>query len=205
MKWNENSGGSTFEQAPVGTHIARCIKLIDLGTQEGEYQGVKNSKRQCVITWELPGTLMTEGESKGKPFTVSKFYTQSLGEKANLRKDLINWRGRDFTPEELSGFEAKNILGKPCMVSITLNDKAKAKVSGVMALPKGMPCPDQVNPSVIFGLDEFDKDVFESLGKGIKAMIEASPEYKNMLKGDSFVDAAQTFTNDDAFDQDIPF
>ena len=205
MKWNENSGGSTFEQAPVGTHIARCIKLIDLGTQEGEYQGVKNSKRQCVITWELPSTLMTEGESKGKPFTVSKFYTQSLGEKANLRKDLINWRGRDFTPEELSGFEAKNILGKPCMVSITLNDKAKAKVSGVMALPKGMPCPDQVNPSVIFGLDEFDKDVFESLSKGIKAMIEASPEYKKMLKGDSFVDIAQTFTNDDSFDQDIPF
>jgi hypothetical protein len=54
----------------------------------------------------------------GKPFTVSKFYTASLGEKANLRADLKNWRGRDFTDEELAGFEAKNILGKPCMLSV---------------------------------------------------------------------------------------
>ena len=53
MKW-QDSGGGDFEQPPVGTHVARCIKVIDIGTQKGEYQGKANSKRQCIIGWELP-------------------------------------------------------------------------------------------------------------------------------------------------------
>ena len=142
----KESGSAEFEQPPVGTHVARCIKLIDIGTQEGEYQGKATRKRQIIIGWELGNELMSEGEYAGKPFSVSKFYTMSLGEKANLRKDLSNWRGRDFTPEELAGFEAKNLLGKCCMVSLTENDKGRARVTGVMALPRGMSQPAQVNP-----------------------------------------------------------
>jgi len=203
MKWSDTGGGD-FEQPPVGTHVARCIKLIDLGTKAGEYQGVKNNKRQVAVTWELPNTLMTTGEAAGKPFITSKFYTQSLGEKANLRKDLINWRGRDFTPDELSSFEAKNILGKPCMLSITLNEKKKAKITGVMALPKGMECPPQVNPTVIFSLDEFDKTVFESLSKGIKEMVEASPEYHRLGNKDEFKDEFdKTFKDTDGSDDTL--
>ena len=205
MKWSDTGGGD-FEQPPAGTHIARCIKLVDIGTHKSDYQGVISFKRQVIITWELPNTLMTEGEFAGKPFVTSKFYTQSLGEKANLRNDLINWRGRDFTPDELSSFEAKNILGKPCMLSITINEKKKAKITGVMALPKGMECPTQVNPSVVFSLDEFDRNVFESLSKGIKAMVEASPEFQHLGKKDEFKDAADHNFTDDNFHNDlIPF
>jgi len=156
MKLTEG-GGKEFEQAPIGTHVARCIKVIDVGTQFGEYQGKPNAARKIVVSWELPNELMTEGDFEGKPFIVSKFYTASLSEKANLRKDLVNWRGRDFTPEELQGFDSKNILGKPCMVQITTSEKGKSKVTGVMSLMKGTACPPQVNESVYFSLerDEF--------------------------------------------------
>lgn len=183
MKWKD-SGGTDFEQPPIGTHVARCIKLIDIGTQQGEYQGKATYRRQVIIGWELPNELMSEGEHAGKPFTVSKFYTASLGEKANLRADLKNWRGRDFTDEELAGFEAKNILGKPCMLSVTLNDKGKARVTGVMALPKGTPVPDQFNESLFFSLEhaDFKPEVFEALSEGYKKMIRVSPEYMELTK-----------------------
>lgn len=180
MKWKD-TGGNDFEQAPTGTHIARCVKLIDIGTQRGEYQGKATVRRQCVIGWELPTELMTEGDAAGKPFTVSKFYTASLGEKANLRKDLAQWRGRDFTEQELAGFDSKNILGKPCLVSITPNDKGKARVTGVMALPKNTNVPDQVNKTLYFSLDEFDQATFDSLSDGYKKLITASPEYQEMV------------------------
>ena len=58
MKWSD-SGGKEFEQAPAGTHVARCIKLIDLGTQFGEYQGKPTSARKVVVSWELPNEIMT--------------------------------------------------------------------------------------------------------------------------------------------------
>ncbi|MDE2020588.1 MAG: hypothetical protein KGJ13_09660 [Patescibacteria group bacterium] len=200
MKWYDTGGGD-FEQAPIGTHPARCVKIIDIGTQKGEYQGQANFRRQVIIGWELPNELMTEGDGKGKPFVVSKFYTASLGEKANLRRDLQNWRGREFTTEELAGFHAKNILGKTCMLSLTANDKGKTRVTGVMALPKGMTVPEQVNTSVYFSLDEFNREVFEGLSKGYQKFITASPEYQQILAGGNNPRAGSA--ND--MDDDIPF
>lgn len=201
MEWKDTGGGD-FEQPPVGTHVARCVKLIDIGTQKGEYQGKATFKRQVIIGWELPTELMATGDYAGKPFTVSKFYTASLSEKANLRADLKNWRGREFTDQELAGFKAKNILGKPCMLSLTTNDKNKVRVTGVMALPKGMQVPDQVNPEVYLSLEagEFDQKTFDALSDGYKKMITVSPEYQALLhpnqgNGGSFGD----------FEDDIPF
>lgn len=201
MKWTD-SGSSDFEQPPVGTEAARCIKIIDIGTQKGEYQGKVNIRRQCIIGWELPNALMTEGDYAGKPFVVSKFYTASLNEKATLRKDLENWRGRAFTEQELMGFASRNILGKACMVSLTANDKGKVRVSGIMAIPKGMQVPDQVNQSVYFSLDEYDAGVFDALSEGYKKLIKASPEWQELQRGEREQKKPGTF--DDMAD-DIPF
>lgn len=180
MKWQDNGGGD-FEQPPVGSFVGRCVRVIDIGTQRGEYQGKATSRRQCIIGWELPTELMAEGDLAGKPFIVSKFYTASLGEKANLRKDLENWRGRSFTEQELKGFESKSIITKLCMLSLTANDKGKTRVTGVMAMPKGMEVPAQAVPDVYFSLDEFNADVFETLSDGIKKMITTSPEYQGAV------------------------
>lgn len=89
-RYASDTGGGDFEQAPAGSHIARCVKLTDLGTQEGEYEGVKNTRNQVLCTWELPIELMDDG----KPFLVSKFYTNSLVVKATLHRHLVSWRGR---------------------------------------------------------------------------------------------------------------
>ena len=60
MKWAD-SGGKEFTPAPVGNHPARCIGIIDLGTQTGEWQGKPLVRRQCVLQWELPNEQMEDG------------------------------------------------------------------------------------------------------------------------------------------------
>ena len=200
-----DSGGGDFEQAPAGTHQARCVRLIDIGTQFGEYQGKPNAARKVVVTWELPNEHMTTGEFAGKPFLVNKWYTASIGEKANLRKDLVNWRGKEFTDEELRGFEIKNILGAPCMLSITLNEKNKARVTGVMKPPKGMEATPQVNQLVYFSLerDEFNQTIFDGLSEFWQGEIKKSPEWADLNGKPGPV--KQSASNFEDIESDIPF
>lgn len=175
-KWTD-SGAKEWEQPETGNQVARCIRVIELGTQKKEYQGQTSWKRQTLIVWELPLSLMTEGEHTGKPFTISQFYTASLGEKANLRRDLENWRGRAFTQEELNGFDQRNILGKPCMLNL-IDREGKVRVSGVSSIPKGMTVPPQVNESIFYDVDEHDEAVWNKLSDGIKKLIQQSKEWQ---------------------------
>lgn len=177
-----DSGGKEFEQAPVGNHIGRCVGMIDIGTQQGEYLGKTTYARKIVLRFELPNELISEGDFAGKPFVVSKFYTASLSEKANLRKDLEAWRGKPFTADELRGFDAQNLLDKPCMVNVTHTEKGKAKVSGITPVPKGLPVPGRVNDLLYLSLesDEFDPKVFDGLSDYWKDEIRKSPEWADL-------------------------
>lgn len=177
MLVSDNGGGGTFEQAPVGAHVARCIKLIDIGTHHGEYEGVPNVRHQIIVGWELPGETITTGDYAGQPFTVSEFYTLSLSEKSKLRPMLESWRGKPFTEDELRGFDLQNLLGKPCMIQVGRNKKDRAKVQAVMSLPKGMAVPEQFNPSIYFDLSNFDQKLYDGLSDGIKGLVEKSDEW----------------------------
>lgn len=197
-----DTGGGDFVQAPAGSHLARCIKLTDLGTQTGEFEGKVNHRNQVLATWELPNELMEDGQ----PFLVSKFYTNSLGDKATLRHHLVTWRGRDFTVEELARFDLQSILGAPCMLSVVHSEKGKAKVDAVMKLPKGMECPPQINPSEAFWLDEFSQEKFEKVSKGIAAIIMKSPEYQEAVGLKQPEESKPSGGGDfDDFSSDIPF
>jgi hypothetical protein len=197
-------GGKDFPKIPLGTHVARCIRVIDIGTQEGQWKGETTRAPKVVIGWELPLELIPDGEYQGQPFFISEFYTASLNEKAKLRGHLANWRGRDFTPEELGGFDLANILGKPCMLSMVMSETGKTKVGGVMALPKGMQVPPQVNPTVHFSLADFNQAAFDGLTKGMKGKIIASPEYQRIV-GAGKAPAAMPAGGVADLDDDIPF
>lgn len=189
----DNTGGTAFEQAPVGNHTAICIGIIDLGTQTGEYKGEETKRRQVLMTWELPEELRDDGQ----PFIISKFYTRSLGEKANLTKDLISWLGK--MPE--LPFDPKALLGKGCNLTVTEREgTGKRVVSAVSSLKKNEKVGEPHNPITYFDLDEFDEKVFEGLSKGIVGMIEKSPEYARIMAGE---DPAENVEPDK--DEVIPF
>lgn len=193
--------GGDFKGVDAGTYPARCIKVIDLGTQHGEYLGIAQVKKQVLITFELPTELMELGEWAGSPYSISKFYTASLSEKATLRHDLEAWRGKPFTEEELKGFDLKNVLGKPCMISVIKTEAGKSKINGVMAVMKGMTVPEVFNPLVYFDIDEWDNELYGGLTDGIKKIIMESDEGK-----ERYSIAKETAPSaEQPGDDDIPF
>jgi hypothetical protein len=207
----EDTGGS-FERTPPGMHLARCYRIIDLGTQKSEYMGQVKYLRKIMVGWEIHGTrddgsaiLMNDG----RPFAIFKNYTLSWSEKANLRLDLQSWRGQPFSTEEMRRFDLKNVLGVWCMLNIIerqgQNGKTYSNVNGITPVPamiKKNGLPAAVNQNEIFNLSEPDMNLFNGFSDHLKAKIQASPEWAKIAdKG-----GAQTTTHvaDDVVD-DIPF
>lgn len=170
-----NEGGERI-LIPAGTHVARCYGIIDLGTQYSEKFG--NWSHKVQFQWELPNELMDDG----RPLAISKKYTISLNEKANLRKDLESWLGRSITAkEEKEGFALGSMLGAPCLLSVIhadSNGKTYANIAGVMSVPKGTTVPDQSNPAVSYDVENGRDAVYAKLPDWIKNIIEESKEFK---------------------------
>lgn len=204
------TGGGDFAITPEGTYIARCYKIIDLGTQKGSEAYGGKEQHKVMISWELLDKDVKMED--GRPFSVSQFYTMSLHEKATLRKDLEAWRGKKFTDDELAGFDLKNVLGVYCMLQVVHSPDGKyANVNAIMSY-KGDK-PEEVNPNVSFDLDEPDMQVFDTFGDGLKAKIMASPEWQMLQrKAEAPVvkEASEQFPADDFGNEpvnldDIPF
>lgn len=169
--------GGNFEPVPAGTHVARCYLLADIGEQEMTFKGETKVMHKIIVGWELPHERIEfekDGEKLNRPMAISKTYTLSLNEKANLRHDLAGWRGRDFTKEELEGFDLHDIVGKPCQVSVVhreSNGKTYANVSGVVAVTKGMTVPEAELPEIVYDLDDPKDEVFAKLPEWIRRKI----------------------------------
>jgi len=181
-----------YKIIPAGTHVARCISFIDLGTQEFEWQGEIKTPRKVRLSFETPNETAVFDEEKGEqPFLVSIELTLSYHEKANLTKFLCSWFGvskdevRKLDPE-------RDMIGKECLLNISHETSSKgnefAKIQSISPLMKGTECPKQVNDSTYFfmgysGLpSEFDDDVFAKLPSFICEKIMNSPEYAEAKK-----------------------
>ena len=198
----KNTGGGDFKPPPEGTHTAICVKIIDIGTQYSNFYG--KSKHKVIIGWELPNTKDDEGE----PVIAWKRYTLSLHENAALRGHLEAWRGKSFTNQELEGFHLKNILGKPCLVSIVHDGDNGGRVYGniktIMGLPKGTPVPQPFHKLITFDIDEFDQGVFETFSESLQKTIRDSEEMRNRDRVQSR-QACEVDENAPVSDDDIPF
>jgi len=198
MEWKATE--STWKQPEAGNWPATCIRIIDLGTQKREYQGETSYRRQSLIIWEIDG----QTDDKGQPITISKAYTASLGDKANLRKDLESWRGRPFTSSELAGFDVKNLLGKACLLNLIKTQGQKGEktvISTISALPKGMPIPPvPVNSQYIYSLDNHDQNIWDALSDGLKGWINRSRERSQPEQPMNSTPSRPSIT-----DYDIPF
>ena len=173
------TGGGDFELTPEGAYIARCIKVIDLGTQTTTGQYGTKSQKKVMVTWEL---LDNDVKMKdGKPFAASQFYTASLHEKSQLRKDLEAWRGKKFTDEELAGFDLNNVLGTYCYLQVVHSaDGQYANINSIMSY-KGEK-PAGVNTPVAFDISNPDMEVFNSFSDKMREKIQNTPEWQDRQK-----------------------
>lgn len=129
--------GKTYTPAPEGVKAAVCVDVVDKGMQETEW----GSKHKCRVVWEIPDTM-----EDGRRFTIGKSYTVSLHEKSTLYKDLKSWRGKPFTAAELAGFDLEKLIGAPCQLVITHEDKDGSVFANVTAIMKADPA-NRLTPS----------------------------------------------------------
>ena len=207
----KESGGSTFTPVPPGMYLARCYRIVDLGTQKSEYQGKVNNLPKVMLQFEVHGNdddgkpLVT---SKGEPMSISKNFTLSLAEKATLCKDLQTWRGKPFTPDELKGFQIDNVLGAWAMIAITKelgnNGKEYTNIANINKVLKEMKAnlPEGHNKCATFYIENPDMDLFDTFSENLRAKIEQSPEWKRRSNTVQTPSAKSGF---DDMDNDIPF
>lgn len=176
------NSGTPRELIPAGTHLARCYQMIEIGTVKENIMGQDKILTKVRVGWELPEERRVFSADKGEqPFVISKEYTLSMNEKANLRKDLESWRGKGFTEKDAEGFDITKLLGVPCMLNIihreAKNGNTYDNIAGIMPVPKSMKCPDQENKTFVLSYDKFDYGAFDSLPDFIKDKMKTSLEF----------------------------
>ena len=196
VKETGGGGGSPIE---AGAYPARCVGVVDLGIQHNEFNDKDQEKVRLVF--ELP-TERTQVDGEDKPRWLSKPYTASLHEKATLRRDLDAWRGKPFTAEELAGFDLKNVINAPCLLTVVQQESKSggtfSKISAISKPMKGMEVPPLENDPIIFDMDAEDAEaVLEKLPQWMQDEVKKSVTWQGRGK-----DGA-----DDTFDDDgqLPF
>lgn len=209
-KAESNSAGS-FTPVPAGMHLARCFRIVDLGTQKTSYMGKDKLNRKILIQFEIHSEdadgnpLLTD---KGEPLSISKRYTLSLNEKATLSVDLESWRGAAFTQAERNGFNLEKLLGVWAMLNVTKsvgNDgKEYTNIETINPVPaqiKKVGLPEAHNDTMIYSIENSPQQAFDKLSEGVKKTIQASPEWEQKSKKAT----PQDFYDDDISDINEPF
>lgn len=185
-----DAGGGDFQTAPAGAHLARCSKLIDLGTQTVEWQGKEKKQYKILFAWDLVHERMdpTTEYPEPKCFTVFGRYTFSLHEKGNLRPMLQSWFPKwDLEECERNGeIDLSNIPNQPCYLTVTHGDskgKTYANVGAVMPAPDPDNVPELDQPPVYFWMDHGKcKAEFDAMSENVQGIIKKSPEYADWIK-----------------------
>ena len=142
-----SGGGADYATCPEGQYIAVCCDVTDLGLKEVFWQGKSKKVHKLRLTWQVNKTHTYEdqdtGEDVTRPHTVIKQYTASINKKANLHKDIVAWRSRDFTKEELVKWDADCLIGECCQLGIKHRESADgsktyANIMSISPLMEGM-------------------------------------------------------------------
>ncbi|SRR6266571_3722433 len=99
-----------YVPAPAGLHAAVCVDVVDLGTRDTPW----GQRRKVELRWQTEKTM-----ADGKPYLVTKKYTNSLHPKATLRAHLESWRGRGLTDVEAEEFDLEKLLDANCQLTVT--------------------------------------------------------------------------------------
>ena len=215
------SDGKPFTPAPEGLHPALCWAVVDLGIQEkgGMYPG---EQHQVYLGFDLLDTSIEfekDGKAQTGPMRVGVTLTLSLGEKAKLRKWLERWRGKEFTADELKGFDISKLVGLPCNVLVThttKGEKTHANVESILKWTPGVAHPAPAKETLYFSLEDHTleqvrKHIPEWLQERIeKRLADNWEQFNEKRRGpvapDVNTDVDRTAPyHDPNFDDSIPF
>lgn len=183
-----------YEIVPEGQYIARCYKVVDMGTQDVSWEGQTKQQPKIIIYWEILDDKLKMDD--GRPFSISKTYTASLDDRSNLYKDLVAWRGKQFSAEELIGFDISKLLGAYCQIQVAHQESNGKTYANINALMNTKERPTAVNDTVMFDIDNPDMEIFNTFPTWLKDKIRSSAEWDDTKEELSSVPGEQTKLED---------
>jgi hypothetical protein len=126
-----NGSGGSYSKCPEGPQQLVCVDVIDLGIVDGKF-GPKPKVRLVFQTADVD-------ETSGRPYRVSKQYSNSLNEKATLRKDIESWLGKKLTTDQArDGIDPEGLIGMNAYGNIVHSEDGEwANLNSLMPLPRG--------------------------------------------------------------------
>lgn len=146
-----SKGGTDYEKPPVGNHPAVLVAMIDMGSQEQEFQGNVTYPHRAYFVWELVTEKMSG--TKGVNHVIAIDLTVSLNLKAKLRQWIEARVGKQM-PEDAE-YDISKELGQPCLLDVIANKKGYPVVNGMKAVPKGMKVDPPQRTPIAITLDEY--------------------------------------------------
>lgn len=170
----------------AGSYLAVCVGVVFIGEQyippfkdkSGRYEN------RLMFVWDIPA----EVDENGAPKQLSRAVNATSSAKGNLMSILSGWNSRTYTKEELAEADIDEQLGKPCMLTVSVNENGYANVTAVSAIPKGIPVPVSETPFIRFDVNEWSDEGFAALPEWVQNRIKESTEYQKLHVPTSPVD-----------------
>jgi hypothetical protein len=131
---------SKFKPHPEGQFVGQCVDTIDLGDSVEQFTG-KPSKlvHKCALVFRTG----ERNEQTGEFIDIGREFTVSMGEKANLRKFLEQWRGRPYSAEQIEeGVPLHKLTSNHGLLTIAHKKSGQgrtyANITACVGIPKQM-------------------------------------------------------------------
>ena len=171
-----------------GTYMGVCIGVVDIGEQTSTFGTKTDTKDRILFVIEFPSeTIEIDGERK--PRQLSKEVTKTNSEKGTLKALISAWTGKTYTEEELIEFELFDLLGQPCMVTVSLSANGNySNISNIVQFPKGFPAPKTETQPYTFDMDDWNDEQFGALPEWIQNKIKKSTQYQKEHAPDTTIE-----------------
>lgn len=131
---------SKFKPHPEGQFVGVCVDVVNLGEKVQDFPGTtKYLASTCAIVFRTG----EKNEETGEYIDIAREFTVSMGEKANLRKFLEQWRGKPYDKGALEqGVPLHKLEGNPALLTISHKVSGKnrtyANITACVGIPKQM-------------------------------------------------------------------
>lgn len=130
---------ATFTPHPEGQFPGQCVDVIDLGEKLQDYPGTKFYLAPTAALVFRTGELNENGDF----IDIAREFTVSMGDRANLKKFLEQWRGKAYTREQIEeGVPLHKLTGQHALLTIAQRVSQKgrpyANITACVGIPKQM-------------------------------------------------------------------
>ena len=160
-----------------GSYLAVCVGVLAVGEQyvdRSAFGGRSAYESQIVFVFDFP----TEIGEDGKPKQLNKDVNATSAPNGSLNAILKAWNTRDYSREQLEEADLSEQLGKPCQVTVSVSESGYSRISGIAAIPKGIPAPTTNTPLILFSVEDWDDAAFDALPEWAQNKIKNSTQYQ---------------------------